>query len=241
MPLRLTDRELAVAVALVEAPGHALLDRPEAQTELAALRHAGVIDPAGIPDPDAAATLRVIARALVRVELRRSLGDDASELRAWADDLEAVTGIVDGPAVELRRAPREALPPALVRAAWLADGPGPAPDDDRRPLPVTSGALVAARTDLRAGRRDAARERLLVAGLDDDAAEAALAVAGDLRRAFVAQGSWRERDGEWHAGTVAALDAGAAGWWSFTPGASEGDVEPTDAHALSARLVGLLP
>jgi EspG family len=241
MPLRLTDRQLAVAVALVEAPGHALLDRPDAQAQLAALRQTGVIGPDGVPDPEDAATLRVIARALVRVELRRSAGDEASELRAWADEDDAVTGVVDGEAVELRRAPREALPQALVRAAGLADDPGPRDGDGRAPVPVAGAALLAARERLRAGDSAAALDGLVAAGLAGRTAGEALAIAGGIRLAFVAQGSWREPDGEWHTGSVAALDAGVAGWWSFVPGAADGALEPTDAHALSARLIGLLP
>jgi hypothetical protein len=210
--LRLTDRELVVAVEG--------LDRP---------------DPTR--DPDATATLRVIARALVRVELRRSFGDAVVELRAWADEHEAVTGRVEGDAVELRRAPREALPPALVRAAGLAGGAGPDGHDGRAPLPVGAAALLAARDHLRTGDRAAAAEQLR--GAQD--VEAALAVADTIRHSFVAQGSWREPDGEWHAGAVAALDAGPGGWWSFVPGAADGALEPTDADALSARLVGLIP
>jgi hypothetical protein len=241
MPLRLTDRQLAVAVALVEAPGHAVLESPGAQGQLAALRHAGVVGPDGVVDPDAAATLRVIARALVRVELRRSAGDESSALRAWADEDDAVTGVVDGHAVELRRAPREALPQALVRAAGLAEDPGPRDGDGRAPVPVTGAALLAARDRLRAGDPAGALDGLHAAGLTGRAAGEALAIAEGIRLAFIAQGSWREPDGEWHAGSVAALDAGVAGWWSFVPGATDGALEPTDAHALSARLVRLLP
>ncbi len=173
----------------------------------------------------------------MRVELRRSFGDVVVELRAWADEHEAVTGRVEGDGVELRRAPREALPPALVRAAGLAGGPGPDDHDGRTPLPVSAAALLAARDHLRTGDRAAAAEQLR--GAQD--VDAALAIADTIRHAFVAQGSWREPDGEWHMGTVAALDAGPAGWWSFVPGAAEGALEPTDAHALSARLVRLLP
>ena len=169
----------------------------------------------------------------MRVELRRSFGDVVVELRAWADEHEAVTGRVEGDAVELRRAPREALPPALVRAAGLAGGPGPDDHAGRAPLPVSASALLAARDRLRTGDRAGAAEQLR--GAQD--VDAALAIADTIRHAFVAQGSWREPDGEWHAGTVAALDAGPAGWWSFVPGAADGALEPTDAHALSARLV----
>jgi hypothetical protein len=236
--LRLTDRELVVAVALAEAPGRTLLARPDAQERLASLRRAGVVGADGALEPDAAATLLVVARAIVRVDLRRSFGDAIVELRTWADESDAVTGRVEGDTLELRRAPREALPSALVRAAGLADGHGPKDGDRRAPLPVSAAALLAARDHLRTGDRGAAIAALDRAGEDLDAA---LAVADTLRLAFVAQGSWRERDGEWHPGTVAALDAGAAGWWSFDPGAEDDAVRPTDAHALSARLVGLLP
>jgi hypothetical protein len=210
--LRLTDRELTTAVAE--------LDRPD-----------------DTRDPDATATLRVVARAIVRVELRRSFGDAVVELRAWADEHEAVTGRVEGEDIELRRAPREALPPALVRATGLAGGPGADRHDGRSPLPVSASALLAARDHLRTGDRAAAAEQLRAA----QDVDAALSVADTIRNSFVVQGSWREADGEWHAGTVAALDAGPGGWWSFVPGATDGALEPTDADALSARLVGLIP
>lgn len=240
MPLRLTDQQLAVAVALVEAPGHALLSRADAQAQLAALRHAGVVGPDGTPEPEAAATLRVLARALVRVELRRSVGEDVDELRAWADERDAVTGSVDGDTVELRRAPREALPPTLVRAAGLADSLELPEDDDRVSLPLAPAVLGEARAKVRAGDARGALEHLRAAGLDGPAADQAFAVAECLRRAFVAQGSWREPDGEWHADLVAGLDAGEAGWWSYRPG-GDGPLEPTSAEALAARLLELLP
>jgi hypothetical protein len=148
-----------------------------------------------------------------------------------------VTGRVEGEDIELRRAPREALPPALVRATGLAGGPGADRHDGRSPLPVSASALLAARDHLRTGDRAAAAEQLRAA----QDVDAALSVADTIRNSFVVQGSWREADGEWHAGTVAALDAGPGGWWSFVPGATDGALEPTDADALSARLVGLIP
>ncbi len=238
--LRLTDRELAAAVALVTSPGHALLARPDTTRELAALRQAGVVGADGTPDEEAAATLRAVGQPLVRVELQRSDGDDMSVWRAWADEAHAVTGGVAAGATELERIPREALPQALVRMAGLLDAPDPPEDDDRVTLPVAPAVVLAARERVRAGDARAGLEHVRAAGLDGAAADQAFALAECLERAFVAQGSWREPDGEWHAGTVAALVAGPLGWWAFAPG-GDGPLEPTDAPALSARIVSLLP
>lgn len=243
MPLRLTDRELAVAVALVEAPGHALLERADAQAQLAGLRHAGVVRTDGSPDPDAAATLRVVARPIVRVELRRS-ADEAvvDELRAWADEEHAVSGRVEGGAVELRRLPRAELPSTLVRTAGLMERIE-LPEDDERDaltLAIGPGVIAEGRRQVRAGRPRLALEHMHAQGLEGLAADYAFGICECLRSAFVAQGSWRGPEGEWHAGTVAGLDAGELGWWSFTPG-GEGPILPTTAEVLMARLFELLP
>jgi hypothetical protein len=238
--LRLTDRELAAAVTLATSPGHALLSRPDTALQLASLRQAGVVGPDGTLDEDAAATLTAVARPLVRVELRRADGDATREWRAWADEAHAVTGSLAAGATELRRIPREALPQALVRIAGLAAERDEPEDDDRVAIPVAPKVITEARGRARAGDARAALEHVRAAGLDGPAADQAFALAECLEYAFVAQGSWREPDGEWHAGTVAALVAGPLGWWTFTPG-GDGPLEPTDAPALSARVVSLLP
>jgi hypothetical protein len=238
--LRLTDRELAAAVVLATSPGHALLARPDAALQVASLRQAGVVGPDGTLDEDAAATLRVVARPLVRVELRRADGDEERELRAWADEADAVTGAVGAGAVALERIERAMLPQALVRWAGLVDGPETPEDDDRVTIPVAPEVVLEARERVRAADARAGLDHVRAAGLDGAAADQAFALAECLQHAFVAQGSWREPDGEWHPGTVAALAAGPLGWWTFAPG-SDGPLEPTDAAALSARVVGLLP
>jgi hypothetical protein len=239
--LRLTHRELAVAVALITSPGHAVLDRADARGQLAALRRAGVLDERGVPAEPAATTLRAVARPLVRVEIRRTTGDEVAELRAWADEAHAVTGRMRGEVAELQPVPRETLPRALVRDAGLAGGRAAAPGDTRAPIAVAPPVLLAAREQIRAGDGAEALATLHAAGLAGRAAGEALAIAEAVRLAFVAIASWREPDGEWHTGTVAGVDAGPAGWWSLSPGSPDGALEPTDAHRLAARLVGLLP
>lgn len=237
-PLRLSERELAVAVALAEQPRHALLERPEAQAHLAALRAAKVVEPGGTLAAPAARILRVVARPHLRVNLRTS----DSDLRAWADERDAVTGLVAGGTVALELLPRDELPRALVATAGLAGGAGAVAGDSRAPLSVAPAVLVEAQDLLRAGVANAALERLRAAAPGSPRAVGeALAVADGLRGGFVARGSWREPEGEWHAGTVAALDAGPAGWWTFAPDDGEIPLEPADAHGLIHRLVELLP
>jgi hypothetical protein len=239
--LRLTHRELAVAVALVTSPGHEVLARPDARAQIAGLRRAGVVDDRGAPAEPVAATLRAVGRPLVRVEIRRTAGEEVAELRAWADEAHAVTGRMEREVVELSALPWAQLPRALVRDAGLAGGRAAPAGDARTPVPVPSPVLLAARELVRDGDGEGALAILRAAGLAGPAAGAALAIAENARLVFVATGSWREGDGEWHTGTVAGLDAGPAGWWGLTPGSEDGILEPSDAHRLAGRLVGLLP
>jgi hypothetical protein len=98
--VHLTESQLAVACALLTAPGDALLLRTDARTALAQLRDAGVVTDAGELTAEAAATIRVVALPVVRLEARVIQGDAGRELRVWADERDAVLGHVDGDAVE---------------------------------------------------------------------------------------------------------------------------------------------
>jgi hypothetical protein len=237
--LTLTERELAAAVALVVDPRGPVLQRPDARPALDGLTRAELLDERGALREEAAPIVRAVARPLVRVELRVSDAQEAvQERRAWGDEAVAVTGRLDGDAVHLTRHDRDALPRELVRLAGLrttqrAEG--------RRPLRLHTAVLTGARERLRAGEGAAALEGLRTAGLEGAQVGAALALADGLQGAFVASGSWREPDGEWHTGVVAGLDGGTAGWWSWDPGAADAALEPTDAQTLGSRLVRLLP
>ena len=210
--LRLTDRELAVAVALVEAPGYRAA-RSSGRAEDA---------PRGAA-PRRRRRRRRHARARCRRHVaRRRTGDRTRRAaplvrrrrrRAARLGRRARGGDRPGRGRRGRAAPRAARGASARARARRGPRrrPGPEDHDARAPLPVSAAALLAARDDLRTGDRTAAAEQLR--GAQD--VDAALAIADTIRHAFVAQGSWREPDGEWHTGTVAALDAGPAGWWSF--------------------------
>jgi hypothetical protein len=235
--LRLSANEIATACALLSAPGHDLLARPESRAALAGLREAGALDEAGALVDPAASIVRVIAHAELRVELRVWHADQdlVSEHRAWADAEDAVVGDLVEDAIELTRLDWQRL--ALAMALRLGLCGAVAPTDDTR-VAITIApetlSLVAA------GERPGAPATPLDRGVHGDDADVALALAGELRAVWSAASSWREPGGATHTSALSALDGGASGWWALEPGAAA-VLEPTDPEELWRRLHDLLP
>jgi hypothetical protein len=236
--VRLTVSQLAVTCALLAAPDHDLLQRTDSRAALAQLRQAGVVTEAGQLSEQAALPIRVVALPVVRMEARVVQGDDVRELRVWADERDAVLGTVDGDTVELHGVAWERFPGELGARIGLASRPPAHVTADRRPLPLRPALLSDVRARVREDDTAGALALLREHGLSPRARGEALAVAEELRLAFTVTASWRERDGESHAGTVAALEAGVTGWWSLHP--DEG-LRPSGPEALAADLLALLP
>jgi hypothetical protein len=239
--VRLTVSQLAVTCALLTAPDHDLLQRTDARTALAQLRHTGVVTEAGELSEQAQTPIRVVALPVVRIEARVAHGDTERELRVWADERDAVLGTVDGDAVELQSVAWERFPAELGarigltsrRPARLTGAREPLP----LPAPLLSDVCARVRADDTAGALALLRDR----GLPPRARGEALAIAEELRLTFSVSASWRDGDGETHAGTLAGLEAGVAGWWTFAPDDPEGGLRPSDPEAIATDLLKLLP
>lgn len=238
--LRLTDDEVAVACALLTAPRHALLARSDARAALPGLRRAGALDDKGALAEPAASIVRVVALPMVRLEARVWTGDAIAEHRAWADERDAVAGDVRGDAVDLTLIPCARLPLALALRLGLARAASE-PRGDRRTLPLSPGALATVRELTSEGDGSAAVALLSEQGLDRDAASRVVDLAHDVRRVWSVSASWREADGNWHPGSLTALNAGSSGWWELRHQDSVAALMPSDPESLWSRMLALLP
>jgi hypothetical protein len=239
--LRLTVSQLAVTCALLTAPDHDLLHRTDARTALAQLRSAGVVTESGRLSEQATTPIRVVALPVVRIEATVVRGDSERELRVWADERDAVVGTVEGDAVELEPVAWERFPGELGARLGLASRRPPQLTGERAPLPVPPPLLSAVRARVRDGDVDGALGLLGDRGLAPRVRGEALAIAEELRLTFSLSAAWREADGELHVGTLAALEAGVAGWWTFAPDDPADGLRPSDPEAIAAQLLQLLP
>jgi hypothetical protein len=196
---------------------------------------------AGELSEQATMPIRVVALPVVRIEASVVQGDRERELRVWADDRDAVLGTVEGDAVELEPVAWERFPGELGARLGLASRRPPHLTGEREPLPVPPPLLSAVRARVREGDADDALALLREQGLPPRVRGEALAIAEELRLTFSLSASWREPDGELHAGMLAALEAGVAGWWTFVPADPAAGLRPSDPEAIAADLLQLLP
>ncbi len=239
--LRLTVSQLAVTCALLTAPDHDLLQRTDARTALAQLRHAGVVTETGELSQQAELPIRVVALPVVRIEARVARGDTEREWRVWADERDAVLGAVEDDAVELMPVAWERFPAELGARLGLSSRRPLHLTGEREPLPLSSPLLSDVRARVREDDAEGALALLRERGLPPRARGEALAIAEDLRLTFTVSASWREADGEAHAGTLTGLEAGVAGWWTFAPEDPDGGLRPSDPEAIATDLLKLLP
>jgi hypothetical protein len=200
-----------------------------------------VVTEAGRLSTQAEMPIRVVALPVVRIEARVLQGDDERELRVWADERDAVLGTVEGEAVELQPVAWERFPGELGARLGLASRRPLHLTGERRPLPLPPPLLSDARARVRARDADGALTLLREHGLPPRARGEALAIAEELRLTFALTSSWRERDGETHQGSLAALEAGVAGWWTFAPENPADGLRPSDPEAIATDLLKLLP
>jgi hypothetical protein len=196
---------------------------------------------AGQLSEQAAMPIRVVALPVVRMEAHVVQGDDERELRVWADERDAVLGTIEGEAVELAPVAWDRFPAELGARLGLSSRRPLHLTGEREPLPVPPALLSHVRARVRKDDTDGALTLLREHGLPPRARGEALAIAEALRLTFSLSASWREADGETHSGTLAALEAGVAGWWSFAPEDPDRGLRPSEPEAIAADLLKLLP